>query len=247
MFDSLKGVAGYFDLTTGWPSLDDYGAVFKAQGLRIHPVAQAEKASSFEEQYEPRVYLKGELQTRLENWHDFFNALVWLRFPQTKAILNELHYFSSLQRDDKTNRSKLENAITLFDECGAIVISGDESLLQMIRDHQWQALFVEQRNRFDKDIKCYVFGHAMYEKALNPYLGMTTNTLLIHSPDLLTADMVDIDRYVANYWKQSLIQSAKELKPFPVLGIPGWFADNEQPSFYENTDYFRPRRSLGED
>jgi len=52
--------------------------------LDITPVAQAENATEFEDQYEPRVYLKKQLQTRTHNWHDFFNAMIWLRFSETK-------------------------------------------------------------------------------------------------------------------------------------------------------------------
>jgi len=46
----------------------------------------------FEAQYEPRCYLKGEVPTRAHNWHDLFNALVWLTFPATKAVINARHY-----------------------------------------------------------------------------------------------------------------------------------------------------------
>jgi hypothetical protein len=28
----------------------------------------------------------------------------------------------------------------------------------------------------------------------------------------------------------------------PLLGVPGWSADNESESYYDNTAYFRPGR-----
>jgi hypothetical protein len=31
--------------------------------------------------YEMRIWARGEVETRPANWHDFFNALVWLSFP----------------------------------------------------------------------------------------------------------------------------------------------------------------------
>ena len=245
LYTSLEAVSRPFMGLDDWPSLRDYAAVFKAMGLRVRPVPQAQKAECFEQLYESRIYLRGELQTRLENWHDFFNALVWLRFPETKSVLNELHYFSSLQRGEKTNRSKLENAITLFDECGAVVVSRRADLLEMIRQHEWKKLFVDNRDSFDREIKCIVFGHAMYEKALHPYIGMTTNTILVHSEELLHAKLESLDRYLADNWKQVLIQSTAELRPLPVLGVPGWYMDNEDPAFYDNEDYFRPVRDTG--
>jgi len=42
-------------------------------------------------QYETHVFETGEVQTRPDNWHDLFNALVWLAFPRTKAVLNRHH------------------------------------------------------------------------------------------------------------------------------------------------------------
>jgi len=242
LFRPLQAVAERFVSMPRWPSLADYVAAFDSAELCIRPVAQADRPACFEQHYEPRIYLTGELQTRLHNWHDFFNALVWLRFPRTKSVLNELHYFSALQRGEKTNRSPLENAITLFDECGAIVVSSRADLLEMIRQHEWKKLFLDHRGSFDREIKCIVFGHAMYEKALHPYLGMTTNTLLVHSAELLRGDLQAVDAHLAGCWKQQLIASTAELRPLPVLGVPGWHVDNANAEFYDNADYFRPRR-----
>jgi hypothetical protein len=36
--------------------------------------------------------------------------------------------------------------------------------------------------------------------------------------------------------------AAKDFLPLPVLGVPGWWPDNESPSFYEDADVFRPPR-----
>ena len=242
VFDALRDVSRPFEVFNDWPTLSDYQAIFKHTRSAIKPVAQSEQIDVFEDQYEPRVFLRRELQTRLNNWHDFFNAMIWLRFPSTKSILNELHYYSALQREPKSNRSQLENAITLFDECGAIIISSREELLQMIRNHQWKELFVENRASFDAELKCLVFGHATYEKMLEPYVGMTTNAILVHSEELLNADISQVDQFIGNYWKQFNVQSTKDLQPFPLLGVPGWYAENNDLSFYDNDEYFRPKR-----
>jgi hypothetical protein len=42
----------------------------------------------------------------------------------------------------------------------------------------------------------------------------------------------------------------KPFEPLPVLGVPGWCADNAQPQFYDDTQVFRPRKTAsakGED
>ena len=36
--------------------------------------------------------------------------------------------------------------------------------------------------------------------------------------------------------------AAKPFLPLPVLGVPGWWAPNEAPDFYEDVGVFRPRR-----
>ncbi|MFW2374624.1 MAG: DUF3025 domain-containing protein [Gammaproteobacteria bacterium] len=242
MFEPVAQAAAKFSACSDWPTLDLINQLFESKQQAIRAVPQAGVASCFEEQYEPRIYLKSELQTRSSNWHDFFNALVWLQFSKTKRELNRLHYYEALQRDEKTNRSRVENAIALFDECGCIIISSDQSLLDLIRNHQWYELFVERRESFFQDIECYIFGHAMFEKALNPYIGMTCQAILIHSEQLLNAELTDIDQQLAQLWQRGDIRKPAHLFPFPVLGVPGWYEGEQSEHFYRNTDYFRPRR-----
>lgn len=228
----------YFQQTQ-WPSLAEYRAVFRQQNMDVMPVAQGVRPQSMDQLYESRIFLFGELQTRLHNWHDFFNALVWLSFPHTKQVLNTLHYHASLQRDQGSNRSPLENLVTLFDECGAILVSRRGDLLQMIRERQWRRLFVEHRAAFESDVRCVVFGHAIYEKALSPYVGMTTRTLLIESDMLLDADLNRLDDCVAELWLSDGITGKDDFSPLPILGIPDWFAANKVACFYDDKRYFR--------
>src|SRR6478736_4963870 len=53
--------------------------------IRFVPPAPVREPAA---RYEVRIFETGEVQTRPGNWHDLFNALVWLAFPRTKAILN---------------------------------------------------------------------------------------------------------------------------------------------------------------
>ena len=239
LFNYLKPVADQYSSFSTWPTLKQLQQQFKQHDLDVTPVPQAERHENFSDHYEPRIYLKKELQTRAENWHDFFNAMIWLSFPQTKSVLNQLHYHAALKRKPGTNRSPIENAITLFDECGIIIISKHAGVLDMIRKHEWKQLFIDNRSLFEHEIQCVVFGHAMYEKALTPYVGMTCQALLIqHEP--LENDRYAIDKLVNDQWQQSKIKTTKDLYPFPVLGVPGWHQGNDEYSFYDNKGYFRP-------
>lgn len=247
IFSTLQSAASYHLNSNHWPTPETLSQQFRETRHPVKPVPQGKKPETFEDHYEPRIYLKHELQTRTENWHDFFNAMIWLTFRETKSVLNKLHYFSALQRDPGTNRSKLENAITLFDECGIIVISNNKELLEMIRQHQWKQLFYHHREQFNNSIYCYVFGHAMYEKMLSPYIGITCQAMLVHSSELIenckNNQLEKIDQYVAQQWESHKITTSDDLYPFPLLGIPGLHENNTDESFYDNTDYFRPLKN----
>lgn len=242
IFAPLAEVAEPLAGQSDWPDLAQLADLFSRAGLSVRPVAQAGRPGRFEAHYEPRIYLKGELQTRSRNWHDLFNALVWLRFPRTKTELNRQHFRAAADRDHGSNRSPVENVLTRFDECGAVLISSEAMLLDLVRDHRWAELFVERREVFRAELRCFVFGHATFEKALDPYVGMTTNTLLVEDADLLSAPWEDLDQALATIWRGTDAGGPPRLHPFPVLGVPGWYAPNAEPDFYQNMDYFRPAR-----
>ncbi|MGB1110346.1 MAG: DUF3025 domain-containing protein [Gammaproteobacteria bacterium] len=242
IFEPLRDLARRFRRFHDWPGLSDLRELFEAAELPVRPVPQDGKPGEFSSHYEPRIYLKGELQTRTGNWHDFFNALVWLKFPLAKQELNRLHYEAASARAAGTNRSRIENDLTRFDECGAVLVSADPDLLELVREHRWKDLFVTERSRFQANVRCFVFGHASFEKALTPYVGMTTNTLLIHEPALLGAPWSDLDAHMAMLWAGADEGRAPCLHPFPLLGVPGWFAANADPRFYDDERYFRAKR-----
>ena len=240
----LTDLIGYFSNYANWPTLDDYQAIFKLKKIGITPVAQSTIIESFEDQYEPRVYLRKELQTRTENWHDFFNAMVWMSFPNTKKTLNALHFKAASSREAGTNRSTLENRITQFDECGAVILTSNSALLELVRNHQWKELFIEHRDAFENEIKCVIFGHAIFEKALAPYIGMTCHCILIDDKKLLKevheGDYTNLDLYLDDLWKHTLSTNPERFNALPVLGIPGYWSD-QSTTFYNNDKYFRSK------
>ena len=262
MYDVLQPLLGYFaGFPAGlWPDLTDYQRVLEAwpepiMTLGDKPltiVQQDGKPRNFEEHYAPRIYLTGEIQTRTENWHDFFQYLTWFMFPHTKAVINSIHIPAAKRRlaegIDIGRRTPVENMLSLFDEGGAVIVSSNEALLQLIRDFRWKELFWHRREEVKQKLQCMTFGHAMYEKGLVPYIGMTANTILL-SADAdyfslpLKAQWAWVDDQLAKVLTEgNLYQKPKDLQPFPILGMPGWDADNEWESYYDNTQYFRPAR-----
>jgi len=248
---------GVFD--TAWPDVDDFQSLLDrrdprvrvASGEALRIVRQGRKPATFQEKYEARLYLKGELQVRRDHWHDYFNVLVWLAFPRAKAALNARHY-SALEAQRAAgapNRGPAQDALTLFDEGGVIVASSDGDLLQMVRDFRWKELFWHNRERLLARARFFLFGHALYEKMLRPFTGVTGRGILLDAePELLAAPLREqlavIDGRVAvRLSDPARLAATRELAVVPVLGVPGWCADNESETYYDDSDYFRPGRS----
>ncbi|MBE9526299.1 MAG: DUF3025 domain-containing protein, partial [Proteobacteria bacterium] len=149
---------------------------------------------------------------------------------------------------DLGRRSPVENMLSLFDEGGAVILCSDDSLLQLIRDFKWKELFWQRRTELSEKLKLVTFGHALYEKGLSPYIGMTANCILLHVNEEILQQanqqqLEYIDTELAQLFSAGEpYKKPKDLSPFPLLGLPGWDKDNEFESFYDNVRYFRPGR-----
>jgi hypothetical protein len=256
MFEPLRARAGAFG--AGWPRPADLQRLLDRRnpppcntgGTPLRVVPQGRRPVAFEDGYEPRLYLRGELQVREGSWHDLFNVLVWLAFPLAKAALNARHYaaLSAQRAMGRANRGPAQDALTLFDEGGVIVASCDDQLLRMIHDFRWKELFWRSRNEVRSRMRFVLFGHALYEKALAPFVGVTGRGILLKvEPDLLEAPLPEqlavLDAKIAEHLSdERRVAATRELAVVPVLGVPGWHPDNNTESFYDNTDYFRPAR-----
>ena len=218
-------------------------------------VAQQPGKLPFEAQYEPRCYLKGEVPTRADNWHDQFNALVWLSFPKTKAVLNARHYHALMDEraSGKAGRGAVRDVNTLFDESGVIVVYADADLAGLLREFRWKDLFWQRREQVRpqssrQTMGFYIFGHGLYEKALQPYVGMTGQGLLLSVEPAFFSwppaqQLTHLDSLLADYLSApEHCRSTRDLSPVPLLGVPGWAANNEHAEYYDNTTYFRPGR-----
>ncbi|WP_406663197.1 DUF3025 domain-containing protein [Gallaecimonas sp. GXIMD1310] len=194
--------------------------------------------------YEQHIWDSGQVPTRADNWHDLFNALTWARFPQAKAAINRQHV-ADINRHGLHPRTLRRDTLTLFDECGVLVLSSDTALLEALRQHQWQQAFVTERGRWGKSISAMVFGHAIYEQLLTPYLGLTGKMLPVQVKHAFfdwpaAQQLAWLDEHLAALLAADVLADKTRLSPLPVLGIPHWWPANRQAAFYDNRDYFRP-------
>ena len=196
--------------------------------------------------YEQRIYSTGQISTRPDNWHDLFNAMVWMRFPQIKSAMNAQHHQGWAQ-SSKGSRGELRDALTLFDECGVIVISQHEELLTALSKRQWPAAFQKLRSIWDQDFQLAIIGHAMLEKYLSPYKSMTAKALLIQftppSGNMSRDDLLAfLDHEIADQLLAGrMLTKPACLAPLPLAGVPGWWPYSKQDDqFYDDTQVFRP-------
>jgi len=267
LFEPLHPVLARLDAAR-FPGLPECNALLAAHaspiavhsGLPLRFVPQQTGKLPFEAQYEPRCYLRGEVQTREDNWHDLFNALVWLTFPAAKAAINAGHYRRLTGAEEarggeaggSSQRGKGRDMLTLLDESGVVVACANAELEGLLRGFQWQELFWRRRARLAAGMGFYLFGHGLYEKALRPYVGMTGQGLILAVPQAffgwpLGRRLAHLDGALAAYLAGPDAAKAgplgpRELTPVPVLGVPGWSAQSASEFFYADSSYFRPGR-----
>jgi hypothetical protein len=199
--------------------------------------------------YECRIWDSGEVETRPDNWHDFFNALVWLSFPQTKIAVSAAH-MRAMQAPGE-GRGTTRDALTHFDECGIGVLSTQPELLDLLRGFRWQELFVERRADVKRCMRFVIFGHATYEQLLKPFRGLTAKAILCDMPEewlALDARALNatVDGIFSAKLKSGQYVRPRDFQPLPLLGIPGVTPDSEDPVYYDDAWQFRPgRRGAG--
>jgi hypothetical protein len=184
--------------------------------------------------YEAHIFQTRTVPTR-DNLHDFFNGLVWLAFPEAKRRLNELQAAEIARTGIGATRGPLRDALTLFDENGA-VLDAPDALWKALLARDWPALFVTQRALWS-EARLFVFGHALLEKLVSPRKAATAHVLL-PLPDAGRSTALDDAALARSLSPQRLAR--KPFAPLPVLGIPGWCAANVSADYYDDPKVFRP-------
>ena len=136
--------------------------------------------------YESHIHATGAVPTR-ENLHDFFNALCWMRFPQTKRVLNRLQAGAIAQAGGvQATRGPLRDALTLFDE-NALLLQAPEPLWDALRARDWARLFLTLRPLWAQ-ARLVLFGHALLEKLTAPYKSITAHVFTLPNANPVSTD-----------------------------------------------------------
>lgn len=246
LFDAYQTTANLFAGLDDWANPEQLTVEARAQNLRNaagQPLAfDPQTVPCGQRDYEAQILATGCVPTRMANWHDFLNALVWLTFPRLKATLNAIQCEALAQRGPE--RGARSDAATVFDESGAVLIGPDAELAERLQNHDWKGAFIEQRGLWRRN-RLLIVGHAVLEKALAPYPGMIAKTLYLPWSALegpLETPPAKLDETLADYWQGGSVQCPADLFAIPVLGVPGMNPDNANPAYYDNRAVFRPKR-----
>jgi hypothetical protein len=240
-----------------WPTHEDLTAA--AQGIRVAggaPLAfvpPREADARDRPYYELHIARTGEVETRARNWHDLFNALVWLAFPRAKARINAQHValLEAGGAREARSRGPARDALTLFDEGGVVVASSSPALLRLIVEFRWKELFWARRAELAREVAFVGFGHALFEQSLAPYVGMVAKTVFLPVEAGFPAlgrheRLARIDAMLeAHFADTARFATPKLMAPMPVLGVPGWHPDTQREDFYDDPVHFRGPRPQG--
>ena len=231
-----------------WRELGQHVTALVSSGLSVHAALNAcseNHAIRFVPQsalpegmaYEAFIFETKTIPTR-DNLHDFFNGLAWLRFPAIKTKLNALQYAEIQKNGVPSLRGPLRDALTLFDENAAFLCTDLHApVIAALRAHDWQTAFQTHRRLLIAHPPI-LFGHALLEKLVSPYKSIVAH--VFPAQNAINSDAIDA-RMAAILSEDSLIP--KPFVPLQVLGVPGWWAANENLDFYTDNTVFRPPRS----
>jgi len=186
--------------------------------------------------YEQRIFQSGQIATREDNWHDLFNAMMWLKYPRLKSALNARQWNDVHLHGLKT-RTPGQCAITLFDEAGANVTMPDE-IPECWKLNDRHGLFIDHADAWlSGRARVAVFGHALLDHAL------VTETLLVAKCIVLEdkADLpLSLDGIADAIYSENRLLANRELRTLPLCGIPGWHSASDSAEFVRTAACFSP-------
>lgn len=178
-FWPLARAAERFETLADWPTLAQLGELYalRAQETGAPLLRFADNVRKqdkrvggrvvLEALYDGRISVRGEVPTRERDWHDFFNVLCFATFPHAKHALHS-RQFAALRARVPPDASQLPNArspeqdaLTLFDEGGAVVVATRDAARLLEQDNcSQQSIEALQQQGVARVVP---FGHALFE------------------------------------------------------------------------------------
>jgi Protein of unknown function (DUF3025) len=189
--------------------------------------------------YEDFIFKTAQVPTR-DGLHDFFNGLCWHRFPLAKRRLNQLQAAEIETQGIRATRGPVRDALTLFDE-NVVLMHAPDEVWASLQARDWLKLFVDLREQWQQ-VHLVLFGHALLEKLVTPYKSITGHVYRVDS-HVNPRDEAALDAWLVQDLQPAKL-ATKPYEPLPVLGVPGWWPANEDRTYYEDVNVFRPKREV---
>lgn len=207
-------------------------------------IEQKKKEKDFYKKYDALVFKEKKIPIRNNIVHDYFNALTWLAFPNSKTKLNKKN-FTLLEKNylnGNKNRPRNIDLTTLLDESGIIILTKNSYLASLIRQKKWKTVFWDSRDIVKKSFKFFLFGHSLFEKIMNKYIGTAARALIFFNENL-TLDKItisDVDQILSDCIdKDSFFKNLEKTVSIPLFAIPEWSSLNKKEEFYKGNEYLR--------
>lgn len=229
-----------------WPSLDEINRELVARtagsaGSGRSPVQLVEQTPDLTRDrlhFEVRIRERGQIATRIGCWHDLFNALVWLAQPAIKRALNA-RQANDVLLAGPSQRTRAQCALTHFDEAGVVLILREADRLSRWDRHDWQGLF---HGLATDDYAVVIVGHALYEHGLVEGKLVVGKALAVIDPTPRASAPEVASRIAEAIENKTALTDPQQLRPLPLMGLPGWHPRSQEPEFLREADCFRPLR-----
>ncbi|UUZ64929.1 DUF3025 domain-containing protein [Polaromonas sp. P1-6] len=166
----------------------------------------------------------------------FFQWLVLAAFSAHQKKLNQLQAAEIEAAGVRPVRGPMRDALTVFDENAAFLMA-PQALWDALITKDWPRLFIDLRPLW-RQAQLVLFGHALLEKLVYPRKPITAH---VYHAQVAINSIADLDVWMAQDLSVEKL-AGKPFAPLPVLGVPGWWPENENFSFYDDSLVFRPQR-----
>jgi hypothetical protein len=160
---------------------------------------------------------QGRIPTREDSWHDAFNVLAFVRWPQAKRALHARVLQCQRARTDGP-RSREEDALALLDEA-VIVVSGRGDAIAGFDRAREHGDIAGMTAAIDRGLRARWFGHALLEHLAlrRPPIGAGVLVLQTDDDDGELAARISAGRFVAPCFAPTV--------PWPDDAVLGWLHD----------------------
>lgn len=188
-----------------WPAPDDYTALvarireergLSLPALRFAPQSKKPRRAKrgpveLDQLYDGSIALRGEVPCLTESYHDLFNAVIFAAFPLAKQALHARQFRALRERVTPgvtrlpEARTREQDALTVFDEGGSVVVVSREFAERWPADNQPTLL-----DDGSTQARLWIFGHALLEHILYGKYQLRSCAVVLTTDDEMPADIL---------------------------------------------------------